>query len=164
MRCDIHKVLVERPRVAHFQSWVHAAGLNRMRNAYREAKRFQLHADLEVFDLYCSAKLPMKSRRLGHQVKMFGENLNPLWRFLKSRAGQSWNVVYSEIRSTLSIRSTIQHHVFQHLSLNVCTKTIRAANGRVMRWDQFHDYCDYEGNFYVDPESGKLMIGTHQRS
>ncbi len=164
MRGDIHKVLVESPRVAHFQSWVHAAGLNRMRNAYREAKRFQLDADLDVCDLYCATKLPMKSRRLGYQVKMFGENLNPLWRFLKSRVGQPWNDVYSEIRSTLSIRSTIQHHVFQHLSLDVCTKTIRAANGRVMRWDQFHDYCDYEANFYVDPDNGLLMSGTHKRS
>jgi hypothetical protein len=164
MRRDIHKVLVESPRVAHFQSWVNAVGLNRKRNAYREAKHFQLSTDLEVCDLYCANKLPMKSRRLGCKVKMFGENLNPLWRFLKSRVGKKWDDVYSEIRSTLSIRSTVQNHVFQHLVFDVCTKTIRTENGRVMRWDQFHDYCDYEGNFYVDPESGELMIGTHQRS
>lgn len=162
MRSDFHKLLVEHPRVAREQSWLPVRALNRKRNAYREAKRFKLDENLDVCDLYCSAKLPMKSRRLGYRQKMFGENLNPLWRFLKKRVGQPWNDVYSEICVTLDCRTTIQYHVFQHLSFDVCTKTKRTHDGRVMRWSEVHGYCDYENSFYVDPDTGVLMVGTHR--
>jgi hypothetical protein len=48
-------------------------------------------------------------------TKGLNENLAPLRRFLVSRVGRSWDTVYSEIRTRLSPRNTIDMHVWQHL-------------------------------------------------
>ena len=159
----MHKLLVMRPRVAHYQSWIPIGVLNRRRNAYRAAKQFFIDTNLDVCDIYCGNKNPMKSRRLGFKLKMFNENLKPLKRFLKSHIGHSWDDVYSEIRSVMSTRTTLQHHVFQHLFWEVCTKTKLTENKRVIRCDGYHEYCDYENQFYVEPITGLLQVGTHKR-
>ena len=163
MRKDMHKLLVMRPRVAHYQSWIPIGSLNRRRNAYRAAKQFHMDIDLDVCDTYSGTKQPMKSRLLGYKLKMFGENLKPLKRFLKSRVGFPWDDVYSEIRTVMSTRTTLQHHVFQHLFWEVCTKTQLTEDGRVICSDEFHGYCDYEGQFYVEPVTGLLRVGVNKR-
>lgn len=48
---------------------------------------------------------------------MFGDNLEPLERFLRSKVGLPWSEVYSELNRQLD-RSTVSgEHVFQHLQI-----------------------------------------------
>ncbi len=156
----MYKVLVERPRVAHFQASNSIRGLKRARNAYRRAKHFVLDDHGEVCDLYCATALPMRSRQLRNNLKMFSENLNPLWRFLRSRAGRPWNDVYAEIRAQIHPNAAVQQHVLQHIAWDVCSKTRRGTDGRVWNWAEIHGHCDRKGSFYVEPETGVLRVGS----
>lgn len=163
MRNDMQKVIVERARIAHYQAWTTTRYLNTKRNAYRSAKFFQLDEYGDVCDDFSGNKLPMRARHMGYNLKMFNENLRPLWRFLHSRVGCPWNDVYSEIMAQLNRQSTIQNHVIQHLELNVFKHTIRAADGRVWEWGTLHGPCDHEGCFYLEPETGRLCAGKIKR-
>jgi hypothetical protein len=163
MRNDMQKVIVERARVAHHHSSTTTRDLNMKRNAYRKAKFFHLDEYGDVCDEFSGKKLPMRSRQLGYKLKMFNENLRPLWRFLHSRVGRPWNDVYSEIMAQLNRQSTIQNHVLQHLQWEVIQHTIRAADGRVWEWGPNHSPCDHEGCFYLEPETGRLCAGKVKR-
>lgn len=164
MRNDMQKVVVERGRVAHYQAWTTTRDLNEKRNAYRKAKQFKLDEYGDVCDEFSGKKLPMRSRQLGYKLKMFSENLRPLWRFLNSRVGCSWNDVYSEIMAQLNRRSTIQNHVLQHLEWEVIKHTVIAADGRVWEWGPSHGPCDHQGSFYLEPGTGRLCVGTVKRN
>ena len=47
--------------------------------------------------------------------KEFGENLQPLWRFIDRSVGRPWDVVYKDICQNTDKRSTVGAHIFQHL-------------------------------------------------
>jgi hypothetical protein len=160
----MQKVIVERGRVAHYQARTTTRDLNEKRNAYRKAKHFKLDENGDVYDEFSGKKLPMRSRQLGYKLKMFNENLRPLWRFLHSRVGCSWNDVYSEIMAQLNRRSTIQNHVLQHLEWDVIKHTVIAADGRIWEWGPSHGPCDHEGSFYLEPGTGRLCAGTVKRN
>lgn len=51
--------------------------------------------------------------------KSLNENLQPLYRFLRSRLGRPWDKVYSEIREHFDKSSAVKLHIFQHLSTMV---------------------------------------------
>lgn len=153
MRTDMHKVIVERPRVAHYCSWVPADALKRTRNVYRRAKQFKLLDDNDVADDFCGNKLPMKSKQLGYRVKMFNENLKPLWRFLAKRVGQPWDRVYSEICQSLKGSPTLKQHVLLHVAFDVQVHTVMGQHDRVLSGDGFQSFCDTGRTFYVHPHT-----------
>jgi hypothetical protein len=160
MRKDMNKVINERPRIAQFQSWDSARTLKKKSNVYRKANFFRLDDDGDVCDVFCGTNLPMRSRLLGWKLKTFNENLNPLKRFLLSRAGQHWDAVYSEIMEHLATKSTINYHVWMHVKSDVVQHTFQTADGRVWEWGNKQMPCDHEGEFYVEPETGILRAGT----
>jgi hypothetical protein len=164
MRPDFYKILLERPRVSHYMSWKPVSTLNFVRNAYREAKSFTLDAHGDVCDMYCSKKMPMKSRRLGFQFKMFSENLNPLERYLRKQIGQPWDAVYSEISRHLKPTSTTQQHLRLHVLWSVHTKVKLGSDARVWDINGYHYHCDFINDLYVDPISGLLAAGTFTRA
>ena len=47
--------------------------------------------------------------------KHFGENLNPLARFIRSNVGRPWNKVYSEICEYCKPNGAVSGHIFDHL-------------------------------------------------
>jgi len=51
----------------------------------QRAKQFKLLEDNDALDGFCCNKLLMKSKQLGYRVKMFNEDLKPLWCFLAKR-------------------------------------------------------------------------------
>lgn len=107
MRKDMDKVIVERPRVGHDNSYHYDRAKNK-------PKYF---LDEEGID-NCSVKAAKMKPSLDGTFflkKQLNENLSPLKRFLNSRVGKKWDDVYSEIRQTFSKNSTIQNHIFQHL-------------------------------------------------
>lgn len=152
MRADMHKVVIERPRVG--RSYANAY------NHIRKAKRFKFEFDddgsFDVNDEFCNRR-SLRARRIrGWDTKEFSDLLGPLKRFLQSRKGKLWNDVYSEIRSGLSTGSTIHQHILQHLDHMVATKTYIGDDGKVWEADG-RPYPVSTGHFYVHPETGILL-------
>ncbi|BEV09890.1 hypothetical protein ATDW_03860 [Asticcacaulis sp. DW145] len=140
MRTDMFKVIVERPR------WGagHAASpkLKRTKDYTLKTIGHKRHA--------------IESTRY---TKGFNENLAPLVRFLRSRCGQRWDDVFSEICAQLDTGSTMKMHVRQHIEDFVLA---RISIGRYGKWL-------FEGEilgsnerryrrrqFFVDPTDGVL--------
>ena len=131
------KILVERPRLG--------GGVKFQRNADRTWQR--VPADERP------RRESMKQRwdQSKVQRKSLNENLAPLRRFLRTRLGQSWDRVCSEISERVDRSSAVQLHIWQHVEWEASTRPheierrLRAAvvNGR-------------RGGFYVDPATGRL--------
>lgn len=140
MRADMFKVIVERPRwgAGHAQS----AKLKRTRN--QDIKHIGLKRHAWVAAPY---------------TKGLNENLAPLVRFLRSRRGQPWDSIFSEICSRLDTGSTVKMHVRQHLEDFVLT---RISVGRHGEWLFEGEVLERPGlwfrrrEFFVDPEDGLL--------
>jgi hypothetical protein len=88
-------------------------------------------------------------------TKMLNENLAPLVRFLRSRRGEHWDTVFSEICVGLDTGSTVKTHIRQHLEDYVLT---RISIGRYGEWMFEGEVLEREGHwfrrreFFVDPE------------
>lgn len=140
MRSDMFKVIVERPR------WgaSHAASpkLKRTKDYTLKHIGHKRHA--------CEST---------RYTKSLNENLAPLVRFLRSRLGQPWNSVFSEICAQLDTGSTVKMHVRQHLEDFVLT---RISIGRYGEWLFEGEVLGTSGcwfrrrKFFVDPLDGVL--------
>ena len=94
MREDMFKVIVERPRRVNS-------------NAYsRDGRHYRNSED---------APLVLGMKKGYGDRKWFNENLAPLRRYLESQIGRPWVKVYGEIRAQIDARSTVKHHILQHL-------------------------------------------------
>ncbi len=97
--------------------------------------------------------------------KWLNEYLKPLQRFLRSRRGQPWDRVYSELREHLSASSTVHMHIMEHL-WDMVARRVRVERGRVFRVERTawrnELFCDGWG-FYVHPRSGLLCEATAPR-
>lgn len=102
--------------------------------------------------------------------KHFGENLNPLWRYLNSQIGRNWDTVYSEICENMDRRSAVGGHIFEHLDSYVTlAKEVRIVDGVPHRTHPYLGGLEpitYTGRirewgcFYVDPRDNKLKRGV----
>lgn len=149
-------VLLERPRIAHFRAGTSTSDLKNQRNIYRKAKMFQLDEHGEVCDEFSGIKLPMRSRRLNFNLKMFNVKLNPMHRFLLSRVGQPWNTVYSEITAQLRKKSAKLNFALMHLNHHAPENAIRSTNDRFWVWGPFYSPKNHKEGFYIEPETGFL--------
>src|SRR5579863_7981919 len=104
MRSDMHKVIVERPRLLR-------ARWENKKTALRLTKQQSAQA-MDAADDYDSGPRRAPSRR--HE-KWLNENLAPLRRYLMRQVGRPWDKVYGEIRKTIDTRSAAGLHVLQHL-------------------------------------------------
>lgn len=156
MRNDFHEILVERPRVGH------ADGEFTSRQARRTAKHALQNGD-EDMDIHISMKGHLKTFR---NKKELNENLKPLRRFLRSKVGQPWDDVYSEIMQNLNMNNPSQHHVWRHLIEfgEVHTKTYM-ENGQVMIADSDPRPAgsySWRDEFYVHPITRTLEFAPQQ--
>jgi hypothetical protein len=134
MRKDMFKVIVERPRAGG--KWSKKQGREKQKK----------HNELPK-------KQGMKRAYRNH--KSLNENLKPLQRFLRSRAGKPWDKVYSEICDNLKVTSTVQQHVRDHLKhlvhfrVDIFEKRVyyKGYSGWLEVWDR---------GLYVHPKSGLL--------
>ena len=146
MRSDMSKVLVERPRrriPKRVKSWYPRGSL-----------KMQWFPDLEL--------APAKEG-YGHRYgdKHLNENLQPLVRFLRSRAGARWDVVRSEISKNISCDSAVQKHVLDHLK-DFVKEDVR-VDRRVVLYLRWSGWTPLESRgqcwrFYVHPKTGILRI------
>ena len=165
MRNDMLQVLIHGPStVQYYSNANHKTLQNRVKNKYRAAKQFILDYENEVCDEYCRTTLPMKHRRLGKNRKMFTPNLNPLARYLETQCGRTWNDVFSEVSAHLRSSTSAAYWITGCIFWFVHICTTRGSDGRVRDADNgYGGKCDFAGNFYVEPETGKLRVGTHSR-
>jgi hypothetical protein len=129
MREDMAKILVERPRTGGGGKYPRAA----------------IRGPLDHHPL----REPIKSPLLRHR-KFLNENLAPLRRFLRSRLGQPWDNVYSEICERINRDSAVQLHIWQHLMWEVARDPLQIE--KLRRRISF----GWRASFYVDPKSRRL--------
>lgn len=148
MRDDMRHVLIDRPRHKPWRS--------------KSKKRFKTIED-------APEKEGMKETYFG--LKDFNDNLSPLRRFLESRVGRHWDDVYSEVCQFISLSSTMQRHILEHLDGYVI-KEVQIIDGK--------PYSTVDGSrgygprpltsrgsytqFYVHPETGILSKAPQQTS
>lgn len=144
MRDDMFKVIVERPRRVNS-------------NAYsRDGRHFRNQED-------APSMLGMK--RGYNDTKWFNENLAPLQRFLAKQINRPWDKVYSEIRATIDARSTVKHHILQHLEdfVAIHTRWVETPEGgsvvvREGSWSsEYVDLANCRYQLFVHPCTGILL-------
>ncbi|MEO6918123.1 MAG: hypothetical protein ABI171_03650 [Collimonas sp.] len=144
MREDMFKVIVERPRCPHS-------------NSYKgDARPFRNSEERP-------ARIGMKDG-YGYR-KYLNENLAPLKRFLEQQVNRPWNKVYSEIRSAIDARSTVKQHILQHLDNFVAIQTrweASGTSGRVLlrrsSWSgRYVELAESQAEMFVHPLTGILL-------
>ncbi len=146
MREDMFKVIVERPRRVNS-------------NAYSgDGRHFRNHED---------APLKLGMKRGYDDRKWFNENLAPLRRYLESQAGRPWTKVYREIRAHIDARSTVKHHILQHLEDFVALHA-RYVDGEILLtggWrGTLQPLSETPFELFVDPRTGILRRNRHHVS
>jgi hypothetical protein len=150
MRSDMHKVIVERPRILR-SKWKNRKTALRL----SESQRAQAIGDAEDYD---GGSPRASSAR--HQ-KHLNENLAPLQRYLMRQVGRPWEKVYSEICRTIDTRSAVGLHVLQHVDGFISLDTF-IENGRVYE----RRCCRVEEvrGLYVHPVTRIIRIAKRRQS
>jgi len=149
MRSDMHKVIVERPRVLR-------GGFSNKKTAIRLSDG-ECAAALHEPEDYDSGPKRAPSARHG---KCLNENLAPLRRYLQKQVGRPRDKVYSEISNTIDTRSAIGLHVIQHIEWDVATKTF-LRDGVIYESDRY-SISPVKG-LYVHPVTGILRCTKNWR-
>ncbi|MGD0298956.1 MAG: hypothetical protein ABSE86_17770 [Bryobacteraceae bacterium] len=150
MRSDMHKVIVERPRILR-SKWKNRKTALRL----SESQRAQAISDAEDHD---GGRSRASSARHG---KYLNENLAPLKRYLNSQVGRPWDKVYSEICRTIDTRSAIGLHVLQHVEHFIAVDTF-IENGKVCEY-KWRCAMEVQG-LYVHPVTGIIRLTKRRQS
>jgi hypothetical protein len=151
MRSDMHKVIVERPRL-----------LRRRWKNKKTALRLTNQQNVQAMDApedYDSGPERASSRR--HE-KWLNENLAPLRRYLMRQVGRPWDKVNGEIRKTIDTRSAIGLHVLQHLDGYVTTDAF-LKDGVVCEWHR-RGGAEPVSGLFVHPKSGLLRFAKRRKT
>jgi hypothetical protein len=155
MKDHFDKLLVERPRTG---------GHGKCKDVLR---------NVDAEDL--PQRESMRRRHHTGNRKRLNEFLSPLKRFLRSKIGQIWDDVYSEICENINCNNAVQFHILQHLDGYVFTKCHKLDGrdgiytwdyGREIRVDEQDKMRAVAGplypRFYVHPETGMLHEMTYR--
>lgn len=150
MRSDMHKVIVERPRMLR-SKWKNRKTALRL----SESQRANAVAQAEDYD---GGRLRASSAR--HE-KYLNENLAPLKRYLRGQVGRPWDKVYSEICRTVDTRSAIGLHVLQHVE-DFIELDAFIENGKVCE-RTWRGPAEVRG-LYVHPGTGIIRLAKRRPS
>lgn len=147
MRPDMHKVIVERPRVGGgpIEKW----------SRRRERGRRNDPEDAPLRE-------PMRPRGLFSR-KEFSDRLRPLLGFLRKSVGRPWDDVFSEICAVASLDGTVRRHLRQHVDGYVETDVVLVDGvPGTLGWGGWRPLRPYHGvtYFYVCPRAGLLRSVT----
>lgn len=94
-----------------------------------------------------------------NKSKYLSDHLGPLRRFLRSKVGQPWDDVYSELCQRLDTSTMAGQHVLGHV-WDFVERYVEIIDGKVCRKNyQRYRFWLYESNrdrFYIHPETGIL--------
>ena len=104
-----------------------------------------------------------------HGGKEFGENLNPLKRFIRSSAGRPWPEVHSEMSANINCNSEAQRHVWLHAIDYVEEKTFIGDDGQVYYYPKYvssspRPISESYAEVYVHPETGLIQLIPNKKS
>ncbi len=137
MRNDMSKIIVERPRLTSDAKY------------YKPGRK----KDFEDLPLRESIK-----RKYGWHSKRLNENLAPLYNFLHTKVGKPWNSIFKEICENISINSTVQKHIRDHIKTSVEKEVV--MKGKIPFYQVIGswqgDELQIANNFYVHPTKGTL--------
>lgn len=97
------------------------------------------------------------------KTKYLSDHLGPLKRLLRSKVGQPWNQVKSELHDRLDASTMVGRHVLDHVEDYVVEK-VEFIEGQPYgkegrRWFRARLICAFhEPQFYVHPETGLLCL------
>jgi hypothetical protein len=101
-----------------------------------------------------------------HKTKYLNDHLNPIKRLLRSKVGQSWNEVHSELNTRLDANTMAGRHVLDHVRDFVIEQVemiddvpYRKAHQRYS-WRSAILGTRYDDEFYVHPETGTLCLAS----
>jgi len=159
MRPDFNKLLVERERIGH-------------RNSYKDNRKHKAF-DVKDSDGPIGGRESMKARHVyAWGGKRFNENLRPLKNWLHSVLGKNWDKSYSELRQTFDARSVINNHILEHL-FHYVEVNAKVINGKVMvlkayggkRFTETQGYVpvsECQSEYYVCPKDGTLKKSSRE--
>lgn len=116
MRSDMKEVIVEVARTG-----------GRYDSRDRVTKAFDRQRYTDIEDHYYPNRLPM-GRHWKIDYKSIGDKLNPLEKFLRSKVGQKWDDIYSEICAVNDRRGILGYHLHTHLVQLVQAKGLRRGS------------------------------------
>ncbi|MDZ8052585.1 MAG: hypothetical protein RMX68_029135 [Aulosira sp. ZfuVER01] len=94
-----------------------------------------------------------------HKSKYLSDHLGPLRRLLRSKVGQPWNEVYSELCQRLDHNTMAGQHVIGHI-WNYVERYVEIIDGipylKASRGFQIPLDRSYRDRFYIHPETGIL--------
>lgn len=136
---SLAKSVIEGGRCGHYKADVYKRA-RQERAQVREYLRI-VHRDPESFEEHVE---PVRQP----EYPCFADKLNPIYRFLESRAGQRWADVRSELFARFDTRTTPGRHVlFDHLLKDVSENSDPASPAR--RFARF--FVDRDGLLAKDP-------------
>jgi hypothetical protein len=151
MRSDMHKIIVERPRLLR-SAWTNQ----------KTARRLSLNDCATALDApedYDGGPTRASSAR---HSKWLNENLAPLRRYLHQQVGRPWSNVYGEILKGIDTRSAVGLHVLQHVDGFVSTHVV-IENRKVYYFGRGRLHPMTQG-LYVHPRTGLLRALTGPRN
>lgn len=96
-----------------------------------------------------------------HKTKSFSDHLGPLRRYLRSKEGQPWNQVYSELCQRLDPSTLAGQHVISHV-WGYVERYVELVDGipyRKPSWRQPRRLGSrYHDEYYIHPETGLLAV------
>ena len=140
MRQDMAKVVTERPRYGH-------AGRSN-KTAFR-AWRYDSEDQFNDLTKRISSG---RHRQYGWFAKEFSDRLGPLKKFLRSRVGQHWDKVYSELSQSLDRRSLTGLHIWQHVWMEVERDCILGFDRKIYPNPKYGRHFPVRG-LYIHPKT-----------
>jgi hypothetical protein len=136
MRKDMAKVIVERPRLGH-------------KDSYKPLRASRKH---DVSEDAPHGESMTKPHRMHYEGKRLNENLAPLKRFLAAQVGRPWDKVYSEINEHVKVTNAVQAHVREHIAGFVALKVHRDEFNQIWDTGRFWPMLLSKGDLYVDSD------------
>lgn len=140
----LHEITIERPRGG-------------MRISSRRIKGVHKILDRLTDEASEDGLLSPYLIKVRQKTKYFSDHLSPLRRFLRSKVGQPWDLVYSELCQRMDISTLSGQHILSHLWQYV-ERYIEIIDGKPYRrsFGNYHILGNRYDEFYIDPNSGIL--------
>jgi hypothetical protein len=149
----LNEIVIERPR-------------HGMRCPYRKLKGVKKELERLTREASEDGFLSPYLIKVRHRTKSLADHLGPLRRYLRSRVGEPWNDIYSDLSQRLDANSLTGQHVRDHL-WDYVERHVELIDGVPHRKPYagrlFRQLGDrYYDEFYVHPETGLLCLAERR--
>ncbi len=142
----LSEIVIERPR-------------NGMRISLKKLKGFKKQLHKLTAEASQDGLLNPYLIKARNKSKYLSDHLDPLRRFLRSKVGQPWNDVYSELCQRFKTNTMAGQHVIGHV-WDYVERYVEIIDGRLYH-QPYQGYpisldASYRDRFYIHPQTGIL--------